>query len=73
MATKDIDIFSGPLKHKDIIIDRIKRIFKKNKKKAEGPTHEGELDAVKDLKKTAESGTNSYAKDNQKTIKKLKA
>ena len=63
------DIFSGPLKHKDIIIKRIKKIFSK---KAEGPTHEGELDAVKDLKKTAESGTNSYASNNKKMIKDLK-
>ena len=36
------------------------------------PTHEGELDAVKDLKKTAESGTNSYSSYNKKMIKDLK-
>ena len=36
------------------------------------PTHEGENKAVKDLKKTAESGTNSYASENKKIIKALK-
>ena len=37
------------------------------------PTHKGELDAVKDLKKTVESGTNSYSSYNKKMIKALKA
>jgi len=44
-------------KHKDIIIDRIKRIFKPSKK-TEGPTKE--------------SGSNSYASENKKMIKDLK-
>ena len=69
MAKKDIEIFSGPGKHRDIIIKRIKRLFKKNKKKAEGPTHEGENKAVYDTK---ESGTNSYHANNLKLIKDLK-
>ena len=36
------------------------------------PTHEGENKAVKDLKKTAESGTNSYSSYNKKMISALK-
>ena len=35
-------------------------------------SHEGELDAVKDLKKTVESGTNSYSSYNKKMISALK-
>ena len=35
-------------------------------------SHEGELDAIKDLKETAESGTNSYSSYNKKMIKALK-
>ena len=35
-------------------------------------SHEGELDAVKDLKKTTESGTNSYSSYNKKMISALK-
>ena len=69
MATKDIDIFEGPGRHKKLIIKRIKKLFKKNKKKAEGPTHEGENKAVYDTK---ESGSNSYNKLNKKLIKDLK-
>ena len=51
------------IKHKDIIIDRIKRIFTKS------PTHKGEDKAVYDTK---ESGSNSYASNNKKMIKALK-
>jgi len=64
--SKDRNITEGPKKHSDLIIDRVKRIFTK------GPTHEGENEAVYDLKKTAESGTNSYASNNKKMIKDLK-
>ena len=53
-----IRIEKGPLSHKDRIIDRIKKIFKPSKK---------------DDSAQKESGTNSYAKDNQAAIKKLKA
>ena len=35
-------------------------------------THKGELDAVRDLKATAESGTNSYSSYNKKMITALK-
>ena len=35
-------------------------------------SHEGELDAIKDLKKTTESGTNSYSSYNKKMISALK-
>ena len=69
MSTKDIDIFEGPGRHKKLIIKRIKKLFKKNKKKAEGPTHEGENEAVYDTK---ESGSNSYQANNLKLIKDLK-
>ena len=69
MAKKDIDIFEGPGRHKKLIIKRIKKLFKKNKKKAEGPTHEGENEAVYDTK---ESGSNSYHANNLKLIKDLK-
>ena len=73
MTKKDfIRIEKGPLSHKDRIIDRFKKIFKsskKNKKKAEGPTHKGEDKAVYDTK---ESGSNSYHANNLKLIKDLK-
>ena len=73
MSKKEfIRIEKGPLSHKDKIIDRFKKIFKsskKNKKKAEGPTHKGEDKAVYDTK---ESGSNSYASNNKKMIKALK-
>jgi hypothetical protein len=55
---EEIDIFAGPLKHKDRVIDTIKKIFKPSKKND---------------KAQKESGTNTYAKDNQAAIKKLKA
>jgi hypothetical protein len=35
-------------------------------------SHKGELDAIKELKATAESGTNSYSSYNKKMIKALK-
>ena len=56
MSTKDKDIFEGPKEHQDIIIDKIKNIF--NKKA--------------DVSTDKEAGTNTYAKDNQAAIKKLK-
>tara|TARA_Y100000310_G_scaffold75221_1_gene71452 strand:+ start:5654 stop:5863 length:210 start_codon:yes stop_codon:yes gene_type:complete len=56
-----LDIMFGPL--------RPSKILKKNKKKAEGPTHKGEDKAVYDTK---ESGSNSYASNNKKMIKALK-
>jgi hypothetical protein len=55
---EEIDIFAGPLKHKDRVIDRIKKIFKPSKKNDSAQK---------------ESGSNTYAKDNQAAIKKLKA
>tara|TARA_R100000306_G_C4271610_1_gene90443 strand:+ start:285 stop:482 length:198 start_codon:yes stop_codon:yes gene_type:complete len=61
--SKDRNITEGPKKHKDLIIDRVKRIFSK------GPTHKGEDKAVYDTK---ESGTNSYHANNLKMIKDLK-
>ena len=51
------DIMAGPLKHQKIVIDRIKKIF--SKEKAEVSTDK-------------EAGSNTYAKDNQAAIKKLK-
>jgi hypothetical protein len=51
-------IESGPLKHKDRVIDRIKKIFKPSKKNDSAQK---------------EAGSNTYAKDNQAAIKKLKA
>jgi len=62
-----MSIESGPLKHKDRIIDRIKRIFKKPPY-LQHPV----IDKVKP-KLSKESSTNTYAKDNQAAIKKLKA
>ncbi len=60
-------IEDGPLKHKDRVIDRIKKIFKPSEPGMEdGPLKH------KDLVQK-ESGTNTYAKDNQAAIKKLKA
>jgi hypothetical protein len=56
MAKKEKDIFEGPKEHQDIIIDKIKNIF--NKKA--------------DVSTDKEAGTNTYAKDNQAAIKKLK-
>jgi len=60
------DTSYGPLKHKDLVIKKIKKVFSK---KAEGPTHKGEDEAVYDTK---ESGTNSYSTNNLKMIKDLK-
>ena len=51
------DIFEGPKKHQKLVIDRIKKIF--SKEKAEVSTDK-------------EAGSNTYAKDNQAAIKKLK-
>jgi len=56
MAKKEKDMTEGPKQHQDIIIDRIKNIF--NKKA--------------DISSDKEAGTNTYAKDNQAAIKKLK-
>ena len=58
MGKDFIRIEDGPLSHKDRVIDRIKKIFKPSKKNDSAQK---------------ESGTNTYAKDNQATIKKLKA
>ena len=52
------DIFEGPKRHQKIVIDRIKKVFSKDKK-AEVSTDK-------------EAGSNTYAKDNQAAIKKLK-
>jgi hypothetical protein len=56
MAKKEKDMTDGPKQHQDLIIDRIKNIF--NKKA--------------DISSDKEAGTNTYAKDNQAAIKKLK-
>ena len=58
MAKKEPNMFDGPKKHQDLIIDRIKKVFGK-KEKAEISTDK-------------EAGSNTYAKDNQAAIKKLK-
>ena len=58
MGKDFIRIEDGPLSHKDRVIDRIKKIFKPSKKNDSAQK---------------ESGTNTYAKDNQAAIKKLKA
>jgi hypothetical protein len=58
MAKDFIRIEDGPLSHKDRVIDTIKKIFKPSKKNDSAQK---------------ESGTNTYAKDNQAAIKKLKA
>ena len=60
-----MDIFSGPLKHKDIVIKRIKKLFKKNKK----VTSSGEEAAVYDVEKNK---SNRYASVNRHLINKLK-
>ena len=56
MSKKEPDITKGPLSHKDLIIDRIKKIFDKKAERSD----------------SKESGSNSYAKNNQEAIKKLK-
>jgi len=56
MAKKEKDMSEGPIKHRDLIIDRIKKVFDK---KADKSTDK-------------EAGSNTYAKDNQTAIKKLK-
>ena len=67
-------IESGPLKHKDRIVDRIKKIFKSSKKDDSAYLQSPVIDKVKPRPKPSkESGTNTYAKDNQAAIKKLKA
>ena len=58
MGKDFIRIEDGPLSHKDRVIDTIKKIFKPSKKNDSAQK---------------ESGTNTYAKDNQSAIKKLKA
>ena len=58
MGKDFIRIEDGPLSHKDRVIDRIKKIFKPSKKNDSAQK---------------ESGSNTYAKDNQAAIKKLKA
>jgi hypothetical protein len=67
-------IESGPLKHKDIVVDKIKKIFKPSKKDDSAYLQSPVIDKVKPKPtKPKESGTNTYAKDNQTAIKKLKA
>jgi len=67
-------IESGPLKHKDIVIKKIKEIFKPSNKDDSAYLQSPVIDKVKPKPKPSkEAGTNSYAKDNQATIKKLKA
>ena len=56
MTEKEEDITYGPKQHKDLIIDRIKRIFDKKAERSD----------------SRESGSNSYAKNNQEAIKKLR-
>jgi hypothetical protein len=56
MSEKEPDITKGPLSHKDLIIDRIKKIFDKKAERSD----------------SRESGSNSYAKNNQEAIKKLR-
>jgi hypothetical protein len=56
MSKKEPDITKGPLSHQDLIIDRIKKIFDKKAEQSD----------------SKESGSNSYAKNNQEAIKKLK-
>jgi hypothetical protein len=56
MSEKEPDITKGPLSHKDLIIDRIKKIFDKKSERSD----------------SRESGSNSYAKNNQEAIKKLR-
>jgi hypothetical protein len=67
-------IESGPLKHKDIVVDKIKKIFKPSKKDDSAYLQSPVIDKVKPKPtKPKESGSNTYAKDNQAAIKKLKA
>ena len=67
-------IESGPLKHKDIVVDKIKKIFKPSKKDDSAYLQSPVIDKVKPKPtKLKESGSNTYAKDNQTAIKKLKA
>ena len=67
-------IESGPLKHKDIVVDKIKKIFKPSKKDDSAYLQSPVIDKVKPKPtKPKESGSNTYAKDNQSAIKKLKA
>ena len=54
---------------KDLTLEQRTDVQELMKKKV---SHEGELDAIKDLKATAESGTNSYSSYNKKMIKDLK-
>jgi hypothetical protein len=56
MSKKEPDITKGPKDHKDLIIDRIKTIFDKKAERSD----------------SKESGSNSYAKNNQEAIKKLR-
>jgi hypothetical protein len=59
---------------KDLTVEqkiRVQELIEK-KEKEKKVSHKGELDAVKDLKKTAESGTNSYSSYNKKMINALK-
>ena len=67
-------IESGPLKHKDIVVDKIKKIFKPSEKDDSAYLQSPVIDKVKPKPtKPKESGSNTYAKDNQAAIKKLKA
>jgi len=67
-------IESGPLKHKDIVVDKIKKIFKPSKKDDSAYLQSPVINSVKPKPKPSkEAGSNSYAKDNQAAIKKLKA
>ena len=67
-------IESGPLKHKDIVVDKIKKIFKPSKKDDSAYLQSPVIDKVKPKPtKPKESSSNTYAKDNQAAIKKLKA
>ena len=56
MSEKEPDITKGPLSHQDLIIDKIKNIFDKKAERSD----------------SRESGSNSYAKNNQEAIKKLR-
>ena len=56
MAKKEKDMTDGPKQHQDLIIDRIKNIFDKKAERSD----------------SKESGSNSYAKNNQEAIKKLR-
>lgn len=56
MSEKESNMNKGPLSHKDLIIDRIKNIFDKKAERSD----------------SRESGSNSYAKNNQEAIKKLR-